>query len=91
MDAEKAKQELEMAEYRKGLWERHLNQANQDWVIAQRSKNDNDLYYRLRREHGDDYMKKFREAKEHALKKFRSACEKVEEIELKLRECGKTT
>lgn len=78
MNVEEAERRLEMAEHHKNLCERHLNQANRDWRIAQASKGNNDLYYRLRRQYGDNYMNEFREAWEHALEEFKSACEEVE-------------
>ena len=55
-----------------------LIRTNRDWRIAQASKGNNDLYYRLRRQYGDNYMNEFKEVREHALKEFKSACEEVE-------------
>ena len=80
MNVEEAERRLEMAEHRKGLWERHLNQANRDCRIAEASRGNNDLHYRLRRQYGDNYMNELREAREHALKEFRCACEEVEKV-----------
>ena len=82
MNVEEAKKRLEIAEYQKGSCERHLNHASRDWIEAKAADGSNDIHYRLRRIHGDDYRKLRKEAWEYARKEFDRACKE----EKKLRE-----
>ena len=81
MDEGTAKFRLESALRKLQGCESHVHQAFRDWREAQASRGDNNLYYRLRRRHGDDYMKIFENAKNSALKEFDDAKKELEQAQ----------
>ena len=77
MDIEGAKSRLEMAQHRLRGCEAHLHRTIQELGIAEASRSDNRLYYRLQRRHGDGYMQIFTDAKDAALREYHSAEEEL--------------
>ena len=63
MGVEEARRRLELAERRLRGCYAYLESADRDWAIAQKSRGDNRVWYRLRRTHGDGFMKMFKTTK----------------------------
>ena len=78
MGVEEAKHQLEMAERELRGCEANLHRASRASLDAEAARTSNDLHYRLRRKHGNDYRENLKDHYDFALRQFNYAKEQLE-------------